>query len=55
MSRDLRGDVTLDLSFSGETEEDPLDPTRVVRVEGTTRVTGTATSRYGVFEIDLTI
>ncbi len=55
MSGDLRGDVTLDLSFSGETEEDPLDPTRVVRVEGTTRVTGTATSRYGVFEIDLTI
>ena len=55
MTGDLEGVVTLDLTFSGETEEDPLDPTRVVRVEGTTTVTGTATSKYGTFAIDLVI
>jgi hypothetical protein len=55
MSGDLKGIVTLNLSFSGQTEEDPVDPTKVVRVDGTTTVTGTATSSYGTFDISLTI
>jgi hypothetical protein len=55
MSGDLKGVVTLELTFAGNTEEDPLDATKVLRVEGTTTVTGTASSSYGTFQIDLLI
>jgi hypothetical protein len=55
MTGDLKGKVTLELTFNGETEEDPMDPTKVIRVEGTTTVTGTATSSYGTYDINITI
>lgn len=53
MTGELAGDVTLDLSFSGAIEAGPDDTVR--RVVGSTTVTGTATSGYGTYEVDLTI
>jgi hypothetical protein len=55
MSGGLTGIVTLDIAFSGEIEEDPEVPGDVRRVEGSTSVTGTASSRYGTYAIDLVI
>jgi len=55
MSGDLTGTVTLNLTFDGAIETDPMDATRVRRVAGTTHVTGTATSGYGTFAVDVTI
>lgn len=55
MSGTLTGTVTLDITLSGAIEEHPDEPGVVRRVEGSTAVTGTATSRYGTFAIDLQI
>ena len=55
MTGTLSGVVTLDVALSGEIEEHPDESGVVRRVEGTTTITGTATSRYGTFDIDLTI
>ncbi len=52
MSGELAGDVTLALSFGGELQAGA--GTAVERKPGTTRVTGTATSPYGVYTIDVT-
>lgn len=52
MEGDLAGELQVSLSFAGEIEEAAGD-TR--RVEGSTDVTGTATSEAGTFEIDTTI
>jgi hypothetical protein len=54
MTGDLTGVVTLSLSMAGELQADPVDATKVLRKPGTTRVTGTAQSTYGVFAVDLT-
>lgn len=51
MTGDLEGDVTLALAFDGALEPDG-DGTK--RAEGTTAVTGTAESAYGVYDVDLT-
>lgn len=48
---DLGGPVTLDLAFTGTTE-DAGDGT-IRRVAGSIHVTGTATSDYGVFPVDV--
>jgi ethanolamine utilization protein EutQ (cupin superfamily) len=53
MDRDLVGDVALDLSMSGQTQ-DAGDGT-IVRVPGSIRVTGSATSDYGVFMVDVSL
>lgn len=53
MTNDLLGDVTLDLSITGETEEDPNGNIR--RKAGTIRVLGTATSDYGTFDVDVSL
>jgi hypothetical protein len=53
LSGDLAGDVTLDLTFSGTLMADSGDT--VVRVPGSTHVTGTATSGDGVYMVDVTI
>ncbi|MBX3250714.1 MAG: hypothetical protein KF901_26280 [Myxococcales bacterium] len=55
MRGDLEGDVTLNLSFSGAIEQHPSDEALVRRVAGSTTVTGTATSQYGVYAVELTI
>lgn len=55
MEGDLAGELELSLSFAGDIEEDPQAAGATQRVEGSTEVTGTATSAAGVFEIDTTI
>jgi hypothetical protein len=49
----LEGEVTLSLVITGETE-DAGDGT-IRRKAGTVHVTGTATSEYGVFDVDVTL
>lgn len=53
MTGDITGSVVLDLTIEGDIEPDPMDETRVRRVPGTTTIQGTATSPYGVFEVDV--
>jgi len=53
MTGDLTGEVSLDLAITGETEEDPDGNIR--RKPGTVRVQGTATSDYGVFDVDISL
>ena len=53
MEGDLAGAVTLDLTITGETEAGPGDT--IVRKAGTIHVTGTATSDYGVYDIDVAL
>jgi hypothetical protein len=53
MTGDLEGRVHLDLELSGQIEEVPDTDGEIRRVRGTTEVTGTAESRYGIFEVDL--
>lgn len=53
MDRDLLGDVTLDLSFTGTTDAGPDGS--IVRVPGTIHVTGTAMSDYGIYNIDVSL
>lgn len=55
MTGDIDGVVTLDLTIEGDIEPDPADATRVRRVPGSTTVIGTATSGFGVFDVNVTI
>ena len=51
MSGGLAGTVTLDLALSGETEEN--QDGEVQRKQGTLRITGTATSAFGTYDVDI--
>jgi hypothetical protein len=53
MNGDLEGEVTLELTMSGEIMGPDID--HITRVEGTTQVTGTASSGDGTYDVDLTI
>lgn len=53
MTGELAGTVTLNLSFSGNIEPDGAGGVR--RVPGSTTVTGTATSSYGTYAVDVQI
>jgi hypothetical protein len=55
MIGDIEGDVTLNLAIDGMTEADPDATGNIRRIAGTTHVTGTATSDYGVYDVDVTI
>ncbi|MDO9280437.1 MAG: hypothetical protein Q7U06_00910 [Pseudomonadota bacterium] len=48
----ITGVVDLDVTIAGETEDDGTGV--AVRRDGTTSITGTATSDYGIYEIDVT-
>jgi len=52
MSGGLSGQVSLALTFSGQTEAGPGNT--VVRKAGTTHITGTATSPAGTYNVDVT-
>lgn len=52
MTGDLESDVTLNLTLSGELEG--TSQADVKRKAGTTKITGTATSQYGEYQVDLT-
>jgi hypothetical protein len=51
MTGGLEGPVALNLSITGETEDDGTG--KIQRKAGTIRITGTATSDYGVFDVDI--
>ena len=51
-SGDLDGDVVLAVSFAGQIQS--AGAGKIRRVPGTTHITGTATSRFGTYTIDLT-
>jgi hypothetical protein len=53
MTGDLEGDVTLNLSLAGEIEDDGTGKVR--RKAGSTKVTGTATSGDGTYNVDVTL
>jgi hypothetical protein len=53
MSGKLNGDVVLVLAINGSVEPVPGMPGKIQRVPGTTYVTGTATSDYGTYRLDL--
>mgnify|MGYP001575404801 CR=1 FL=1 len=53
MSGDLEGDLELSISFAGAIEDDGAGGTE--RVEGSTEVSGTATSANGTFDVDTEI
>jgi hypothetical protein len=48
----LQGDVMLNLSFTGDLQAGT--GTKVERKPGTTHITGTATSKYGTYNVDVT-
>jgi hypothetical protein len=50
----LEGTVTLSLTISGELQPTAADPMKVERKPGTTKISGTATSDYGVYDVNLT-
>jgi len=54
LSGQLQGTVTLALTFAGDLEPVPGNTTQVQRKPGTTHVTGTATSDFGVYMVDVT-
>jgi hypothetical protein len=53
MSGDLSGQVSLALTFTGQTEAGPTAGT-VLRKAGTTHITGTATSPAGTYNVNVT-
>ena len=53
LTGDIKGDVTLDLTFSGTLMSGQNNT--VVRVPGSTHVTGTAVSGDGMYAVDVTI
>jgi hypothetical protein len=58
MRGDIEGEANLNLMLSGSLMPDPAnpgDPTKTLRVPGTTTVTGTAESGDGTFEVNITI
>jgi hypothetical protein len=54
ISGKLTGSVTLNLQFAGDLEPVPGSTSLVQRKPGTTHITGTATSNFGVYQVDLT-
>lgn len=54
MSESLSGPLLMNLSFAGDIKEDPDHAGQTVRSEGTIKVTGTAESDFGVYNVDLT-
>jgi hypothetical protein len=50
----LTGAVSLSLDFTSELEPVPTDSTKVERKPGTTHITGTASSDFGAYTVDLT-
>jgi len=53
MTGDLEGEVTLSLTFAGDLQ--PVGATsQIERKPGTTHITGTATSRFGTYQVDVT-
>ena len=54
MTGEIEGVVSLNLTITGELEPDPTDSSKVRRKPGTVSVTGTASSPYGTYAVDVT-
>jgi len=54
MTGALEGGVKLNLTIAGELQPTAADPMKVERKPGTTKVTGTATSDYGEYNVNVT-
>jgi hypothetical protein len=54
MTGDLEGELELNLSLDGKIEQDPDDATKTRRESGTTSISGTATSDFGEYRVDIT-
>jgi hypothetical protein len=54
MTGQLEGEVTLALSFVGDLQPNETDDTKVERKPGTTHITGTASSDFGTYDVDIT-
>lgn len=54
MTGELEGNVTLTLSIAGELQPTAADPTKVERKPDTTKITGTAASDYGTYNVNVT-
>ena len=55
MTGEIEGVVTLSLTLAGDIEADPDSEGRVRRVAGSTSVTGTAVSDFGVYDVDIAL
>jgi len=55
MVGDIEGPVDLNLTIDGMTESDPDAVDNIRRIAGSTTVTGTATSDYGVYNVNVTL
>jgi hypothetical protein len=53
MTGELEGEVVLALTIAAQLEPDPKDSSKVRRKPGTITVTGTATSAYGTYAVNL--
>lgn len=54
MTGELSGQVKLNLSFNGQLQPNAVDMTKVERKPGTTKITGTAASLAGTYQVDVT-
>jgi hypothetical protein len=54
MTGELAGTVTVNVTLSGQLESMSGSGSRLQRVAGTTRITGTVTSAYGMYPVDVT-
>lgn len=54
MTGELAGSVTVNVTLSGQLESMSGSGSRLQRVAGTTRITGTVTSAYGMYPVDVT-
>ena len=54
MDGDLKGPVTLNLSFTGQLQPNAVDAKKVERKPGTTHITGTATAGDASYAVDIT-
>jgi hypothetical protein len=54
MTGDLEGPVLLKLTIVGDLQPTAADPTKVERKPGTTKITGTAESDYGTYDVNVT-
>jgi len=54
MTGELEGAVKLSLTINGGLQPAAADPMKVERKPGTTKITGTATSDYGTYDVNVT-
>lgn len=54
MTGDLEGPIKLNITIAGGLQPSAADPMKIERKPGTTKITGTATSDYGEYTVNVT-